>query len=380
MGFLANKRALIVGLASNRSIAWGIAQAMKREGAELAFTYQNEKLQDRVEKMAAELGSEIIVPCDVSSDTEIEKVFDHLDNYWDGLDIIVHSVAFAPREELEGDYLDTVTREGFRTAHEISSYSFAALAKAGRNMMVIAREEEQGANVILAALTSLVAQLPPRDLNIHVVDLTTADAPWADYPESLRDAMPHKIEVCGRQRMRDLLPELRGLVKQRHAISDAQSDTSKDFGPRTVLAIIGAHRARELRPSDEMGAFVSFDAKDEDTAPELSACLKELVTDGPDVGVHTMLWLDSYTNFERIFDRRVLGEFGIRISGALPEKDSHTLYDSQIASQITHPNRMVKFDDDLVGVYVMFRPYAVSSEAVFGQIHDRMFAKDSKGE
>jgi enoyl-[acyl-carrier protein] reductase I len=135
MGFLQNKRALIVGLASNRSIAWGIAQAMQREGAELAFTYQNEKLQDRVEKMASELGSEIVVPCDVGSDEQIDKVFDHLDNYWDGLDIIVHSVAFAPREELEGDYLDTVTRDGFRTAHEISSYSFAALAKAGRNMM-----------------------------------------------------------------------------------------------------------------------------------------------------------------------------------------------------------------------------------------------------
>ncbi|MEJ2390591.1 MAG: enoyl-ACP reductase [Gammaproteobacteria bacterium] len=135
MGFLQNKRALIVGLASNRSIAWGIAQAMQREGAELAFTYQNEKLQGRVEKMASELGSEIVVPCDVSSDEQIDQVFDHLDNYWDGLDIIVHSVAFAPREELEGDYLDTVTREGFRTAHEISSYSFAALAKAGRNMM-----------------------------------------------------------------------------------------------------------------------------------------------------------------------------------------------------------------------------------------------------
>lgn len=135
MGFLSGKRALIVGLASNRSIAWGIAQAMRREGAELAFTYQNEKLEDRVAKMASELDSDILVPCDVGSDEEIANVFDHLDNYWDGLDIIVHSVAFAPRGELEGDYLDSVSREGFRTAHEISSYSFAALAKAGRNMM-----------------------------------------------------------------------------------------------------------------------------------------------------------------------------------------------------------------------------------------------------
>ncbi len=135
MPFLEGKKALIVGLASTRSIAWGCAQAMKREGAELAFTYQNSKLQGRVEKMAAELDSDITLECDVSSDENIEKMFEHLDDYWDHVDIIVHSVAFAPREQLEGDYLDAVTREGFLTAHEISSYSFAALAKYGRNMM-----------------------------------------------------------------------------------------------------------------------------------------------------------------------------------------------------------------------------------------------------
>ena len=135
MGFLSGKRALIVGLASNRSIAWGIAKAMQREGAELAFAYQNEKLRDRVEKMAGECGTEITVPCDVTSDEQIDAVFDHLDNYWDGLDIIVHSVAFAPRTELEGDYLESVSREGFRLAHEISSYSFSALAKSGCRMM-----------------------------------------------------------------------------------------------------------------------------------------------------------------------------------------------------------------------------------------------------
>ncbi|MFP4610872.1 MAG: enoyl-ACP reductase [Thiohalophilus sp.] len=153
MGFLQGKRALIVGLASNRSIAWGIAQAMHREGAELAFTYQNDKLEDRVAKMAAELDSEIMIPCDVSSDEEINQVFNHLDNYWDGLDIIVHSVAFAPRTELEGDYLDAVTRDGFRAAHEISSYSFAALAKAGRNMM----EGRDGALLTLSYLGAVRA-------------------------------------------------------------------------------------------------------------------------------------------------------------------------------------------------------------------------------
>lgn len=135
MALLEGKKALIVGLASNRSIAWGVAQALHREGADLAFTYQNEKLQSRVEKLGAECGSDIFLPCDVGSDEDIEKVFEHLDDYWDHVDIIIHSVAFAPGDQLEGDYLENVTREGFRIAHDISSYSFAALAKAGRNMM-----------------------------------------------------------------------------------------------------------------------------------------------------------------------------------------------------------------------------------------------------
>ncbi len=150
MGFLADKRALIVGLASNRSIAWGIAQAMRREGAELAFTYQNDKLRERVEKMATECGSNITLPCDVSSDEEIKSVFEELQKTWDGLDIIVHSVAYAPKEELKGPYLENATREGFRIAHDISSYSLSALAMAGRSMM-------QGRKAALLTLTYLGA-------------------------------------------------------------------------------------------------------------------------------------------------------------------------------------------------------------------------------
>ncbi|GBE11260.1 enoyl-[acyl-carrier-protein] reductase [NADH] FabI [bacterium BMS3Bbin12] len=150
MALLTGKRALIAGLASNRSIAWGIAQAMRREGAELAFTYQGEKLRDRAEKLAGECGSDITIPCDVGSDEEIEAAFERLDDYWDHVDIIVHSVAFAPREQLQGDYLDGVTREGFRTAHDISSYSFAAFAKAGRNMM----QDRNGALLTLSYLGS----------------------------------------------------------------------------------------------------------------------------------------------------------------------------------------------------------------------------------
>ncbi len=153
MGFLQGRRALIVGVASNRSIAWGIAQAMHREGAELAFTYQNERLQGRVEKLAGELESEITVPCDVTNDEQILEVFEHLDNFWDSLDILVHAVAYAPRELLEGEYLDTVTREGFLLAHDISSYSFAALANAARSMM----QNRKGALLTLSYLGAVRA-------------------------------------------------------------------------------------------------------------------------------------------------------------------------------------------------------------------------------
>jgi len=159
MGFLQGKRALIVGVASSRSIAWGIAQAMHREGAELAFTYQNEKLQSRVENAASECGSQIVLPCDLADDGQIENVFTELGTRWDGIDIIVHSAAYAPREELEGDYVNSTTRQGFLTAHEISSYSFTALAKAGRKMMA-------GRNGALLTLSYLGAERVVPNYNV----------------------------------------------------------------------------------------------------------------------------------------------------------------------------------------------------------------------
>lgn len=153
MGFLAGKRALIVGVASNRSIAWGIAEAMHEQGAELAFTYQTEKLLSRVQAIAEQTGSSIILPCDVASDDQIHDLFSELKKHWDSYDILVHSVGFAPREQLEGDYMDVIDREGFRIAHDISSYSFAALAKAGLPMM----EGRQAAMLTLSYLGSLRA-------------------------------------------------------------------------------------------------------------------------------------------------------------------------------------------------------------------------------
>lgn len=148
MTFLAHKRILIAGLLSNRSIAYGIAKAMHREGAQLAFTYQGEGVRERVGKLIAEFDSDMLFPCDVSNDDEIARCFDDLRNRWDGLDGIIHSIAFAPREALSGDYLENVNREAFRIAHDVSSYSFSALAKAGLPLM-------EGRNASLLTLTYL---------------------------------------------------------------------------------------------------------------------------------------------------------------------------------------------------------------------------------
>jgi enoyl-[acyl-carrier protein] reductase I len=169
MGFLAGKRALIVGLLSNRSIAYGIAEAMKREGAELAFTYQLDKFQDRVTKLAAEFDSNIVLPCDVSDDAQIDALFPALAQHWDGLDIIVHSVAFVPKVALDGDYLDAVTREYFRIAHDVSSYSFAALAKAGLSMML-------GRNASLLTLSYLGAERTLPNYNVMGVAKASLEA------------------------------------------------------------------------------------------------------------------------------------------------------------------------------------------------------------
>lgn len=159
MGFLQDKKILVTGLLSNRSIAYGIAKALHREGASLAFTYQHSDIRDRVIHLAADFGPASVLPCDVSDDQQIAQVFATLSQEWDGLDGIIHSIAFAPREALKGGFLEGLTREGFLVAHEVSSYSFAALAKAALPMM----EGRRGA---LLTLTYLGAQRAVQNYNV----------------------------------------------------------------------------------------------------------------------------------------------------------------------------------------------------------------------
>ena len=170
MGFLQGKRALITGIASERSIATGIAEAMHREGAELAFTYQNDKLKSRVEKAAAEYGSRIVIPLDVSDDAQIEACFDTLGQHWtDGFDILIHAIAFAPREAIAGQFLDGLTRENFALALDISAYSLSAMSKAARPMM-------KGRNGSILTLTYLGAERALTGYNLMGVAKASLEA------------------------------------------------------------------------------------------------------------------------------------------------------------------------------------------------------------
>lgn len=170
MGFLDNKRALILGLASDRSIAFGIGEAIHREGGSFILTYPNDKFKSRVVEMGARWNTAKILPCDVSSDEQIAQLFSDIAEVWDGIDIIIHSVAYAPADQLEGDYLSALNREGFRIAHDISSYSLGAITKAGLPLL------EKGQNPAIVTLTYLGAELAVPFYNVMGVAKASLEA------------------------------------------------------------------------------------------------------------------------------------------------------------------------------------------------------------
>ena len=169
MGFMQDKTCLILGLLSNRSIAYGIANAMHQQGCKLAFTYQNDRFKDRIAKMAKDFDSDILIPCDVSEDEQITGVFSQLQQHWDGLDTMVHSLAYAPADQIQGDYTENVTREGFLLAHNISSYSLAALAQAAIPMM-------QGRNSSIITMTYIGSERVIPNYNVMGVAKASLEA------------------------------------------------------------------------------------------------------------------------------------------------------------------------------------------------------------
>lgn len=187
MDLLKNKNVLITGLLSNKSIAYGIAKAMHAAGANLAFTYLGEKFKDRITKFANEFNSEIVIHCDVSSDNDIDNLFKELSEKWDHLDVFVHSIAFAPADQLAGSYIDSVTREGFKIAHEISSYSLAALSQKAMPMM---QKAENGGSIL--TLTYLGSQRAVANYNVMGIAKASLEA---NVRYLANDLGPHNIRV-----------------------------------------------------------------------------------------------------------------------------------------------------------------------------------------
>jgi enoyl-[acyl-carrier protein] reductase I len=166
---LEGKRGLVVGVANKRSIAWGIAQALAGAGMRLAFTYQGDRLRENVEELAGTLPGSLLYPCDVTSDTQIDAVFSALGGEFGALDTLVHSVAFAQREDLEGSFLAT-SREGFRVAHDVSAYSLVALTRAGAPLL-----EKSGQGSVLA-LTYLGSERVAGGYNVMGVAKASLEA------------------------------------------------------------------------------------------------------------------------------------------------------------------------------------------------------------
>lgn len=232
MGFLSGKRALITGIASQRSIAWGIAEAMHREGAELAFTYQNERLKERVDEAARRFGGGPVLECDVGIEGAVPAMYAELGKQWDSLDILIHSIAFAPREQIQGRFVDAVTREGFNTAHEISSYSLAALAQGAQGLM----KGRSGAILTLSYLGAVRA-MP----NYNVMGLAKAS-----------------LEACVRYLAMDLGPD--GIRVNAISAGPIKTLAASGIGNFGKLLAYNAHHAplRRNITIDEVGNAAAF--------------------------------------------------------------------------------------------------------------------------
>ena len=222
MGFLQGKRAFIVGIASNRSIAYGVAKAMHREGATLALSHQTEKLKGRVEDIAAEMAAELVLPLDVADDAQIDEAFTALGEHWDGLDILIHSVGYAPRDQLEGSYVEAVTREGFRIAHDISSYSLAALAKAGHSLL----QARQGSVLTMSYLGAVrtvpnynVMGVAKASLEANVRYLAEAMGPQGIRVNAVSAGPIRTLAASGISNFRSMLSEAEGKAPLRRNVT-----------------------------------------------------------------------------------------------------------------------------------------------------------------
>jgi predicted RNA-binding protein with RPS1 domain len=228
--------------------------------------------------------------------------------------------------------------------------SFIVSRRAGSHLLVVSKNEEEAVGVLCAAMLGLILQNRPGKIEIPIVDLTTADAPWADLPEHIESLFPlHGIKVHDRRSLPRILQRLSDLIRER--IDETGTPETTHF-----LLLLGMHRARDLRQQESISRL----SLDDDAKPDLSAQLSNILRDGPECGVHVLAWCDSAGNLEKALDRRVIGEFGTRVVGQMNSNDLRTLVeDEAAATRLERPHRLVKYEEEHVGVLETFRPYGL---------------------
>lgn len=230
-----------------------------------------------------------------------------------------------------------------------STLSLNFTSQGGNNLLLIIKEEKEAVGIIFSSILSLSLQIKPENCIYHIVDMTSVEESWCDIPEDLQKILPHKIEIYGKRDINNLFFNLKNLI-------DSRITGNQITFPKIFLIILGAHRIQAIRSEDIGYSF------NQSKAESLNDVLKSILREGPEFGIHTIIWIDSYTNFERIFNRRDLSEFSMRIVGRMNSSDSLNLIEDSAASKIDKDYRLIYYNDNQPGLLKKFRPFDIPSK------------------
>lgn len=236
--------------------------------------------------------------------------------------------------------------------------------RSGSHLLVLGRDEEAAVGMLTAAVVSLAARCSPERARFVLVDLTTYDAPWTEIPETLADVLPHQIQVFGRRDAAKVMGELADLVAQR-------LEMDAGVAPDLYLVVFGLQRARALRQEESFSSWVS----QEDVPPSPARRLATILEDGPEVGVHILVWCDTFANLRRAVDRRSIGEFGMRVGLAMSTDESVSLLDDPAAARLARPHRAIFHDEERIGFLEKFRPYRLPELEYIRTVGERLKAR-----
>ena len=240
----------------------------------------------------------------------------------------------------------------------------------GSNVLMVARDEQQGVGAVLACLVSLMAQYAPARAEFYVANMTTADSEWNEIPNILREVFPHEIKFVGRKNLTTVLDTLAGLADQRAC------DETFEYGEIFVV-FLGLHRVRDLR--DDHDGVSSYFKGDDDDGPDPKALFAKIMREGPESGIHVIAWCDAYSNVNRI-DRRLIGEFSMRVAGPMSHDDSQHVIDDSLASKVDRAHRAIFFDEERPGQLEKFRPYAIPEIEWLRTVGKRLRARNGKAQ